>query len=186
MEFPVQITVRNASISDIAKDEIRERAIKLEQYSGNIVGCRITVDNPHRHRHQGVRYTVRIDLTVRGGEVVIKRQPHEDIYVAIRDAFDAAKRQLEDHDRRSRGAVKVHAEPVTARVTKLFRDEGYGFLESTAGYEIYFHRNSVLGKAFDSLKTGTKVRYVEESGEKGPQASTVKILRKRRAGAKKT
>jgi ribosomal subunit interface protein len=185
MEYPVQVTVRNASISEVAKDEIREKAAKLEQHSGNIIGCRVTVDNPHRHQQHGAQYTVQVDLTVRGGELVIKRQPHEDIYVAIRDAFDAARRQLEDFERRLRGNVKVHTAPSQARVTKLFPDEGYGFIESPGGYEIYFHRNSVLGNGFDRLKSGTEVRYVEEAGEKGPQASTVTILRKRRGRPKK-
>lgn len=180
MKLPLQITVRNVSVSEVANNEIRERAEKLDQFSNNIVGCRVTVDNPHRHQHQGVRYTVWIDLTVRGGELVIKRQPHEDLYVAIRDAFNAARRQLEDYERRLRGDVKRHEGPSMARVSKLFPEDGYGFLESPDGYEVYFHRNSVLEDAFDHLKLGDKVRFVEEEGEKGPQASTVEIARKRR------
>jgi ribosomal subunit interface protein len=180
MKLPVQITVRNASVSDVVKNEIRDRVDKLEQFSNNIMGCRVTVDSPHRHQHQGMQYTVQIDLTVRGAELVFKRQPHEDVYVAIRDAFDAARRQLEEYERRLRGDVKSHEVPSQARVVKLFPDEGYGFLEASEGYEIYFHRNSVLGDAFDRLTVGTEVRFVEEEGEKGPQASTVVIARKRR------
>jgi ribosomal subunit interface protein len=180
MKIPLQITVRNVSVSEVANNEIRERAEKLDQFSNNIVGCRVTVDNPHRHQHQGVRYTVQIDLTVRGGELVIKRQPHEDIYVAIREAFDAAHRQLEDHEQRLRGKVKTHEGPLLARVNKLFPEAGYGFLESPDGYEVYFHRNSVLDDAFDRLKVGDQVRFVEEEGEKGPQASTVEMSRRRR------
>ncbi|MBI3610789.1 MAG: HPF/RaiA family ribosome-associated protein [Nitrospirae bacterium] len=180
MKLPLQITVRNASVSEVVKDEIRERADKLEQFSNNLMGCRVTVDSPHRHHHQGVRYTVQIDITVRGAELVVKRQPHEDIYVAIRDAFDAARRQLEVYERRLRGDVKIHEAPSQARVIKLFSEEGYGFLEAPNGYEVYFHRNSVLGGAFDRLTIGTEVRFVEEEGEKGPQASTVEIARKRR------
>ena len=180
MKLPVQITVRNASVSEVVKNEIRDRVDKLEQFSNNIMGCRVTVDSPHRHQHQGMQYTVQIDLTVRGAELVVKRQPHEDVYVAIRDAFDAARRQLEEYERRLRGDVKSHDAPSQARVVKLFPDDGYGFLEASEGYEIYFHRNSVLGDAFDRLTVGTEVRFVEEEGEKGPQASTVVIARKRR------
>jgi ribosomal subunit interface protein len=180
MKLPVQITVRNASVSEVVKNEIRDRVDKLEQFSNNIMGCRVTVDSPHRHQHQGMQYTVQIDLTVRGAELVVKRQPHEDVYVAIRDAFDAARRQLEEYERRLRGDIKIHEAPSQARVVKLFPDDGYGFLEASEGYEIYFHRNSVLGDAFDRLTVGTEVRFVEEEGEKGPQASTVVIARKRR------
>jgi ribosomal subunit interface protein len=180
MKIPLQVTVRNVSISEVAHREIQDRAEKLDQFSNNIMGCRVTVDNPHRHQHKGVLYAVRIDMTVRGGEFVVKRQPHEDVYVAIRDAFDAARRQLEDHEQRLRGDVKTHEGPSVARVNKLFPEAGYGFLESPDGYEVYFHRNSVLGDAFDRLKLGDEVRFVEEAGDKGPQASTVERTRKRR------
>jgi len=180
MKIPLQITVRNASVSEVVKNDIREKAAKLELFSGNIMGCRVTVDSPHRHQHQGMQYAVQIDLTVRGSELVVKRQPHEDVYVAIRDAFDAARRQIEEYERRLRGEIKVHEAPSQARVSKLFPGEGYGFLEAPNGYEIYFHRNSVLGDAFDRLTVGTEVRFVEEEGEKGPQASTVVIAHKRR------
>ncbi|MBI3812124.1 MAG: HPF/RaiA family ribosome-associated protein [Nitrospirae bacterium] len=180
MKIPLRITVRNASVSEVVKNEIRERVDKLEQFSSNVMGCRVTVDSPHRHQHHGMQYAVQIDLTVRGAELVVKRQPHEDIYVAIRDAFDAARRQMEEYERRLRGEVKNHEAPSQARVSKLFPGQGYGFLEAPDGYEIYFHRNSVLGDAFDRLMIGTEVRFVEEDGEKGPQASTVVMARKRR------
>lgn len=180
MKLPLQITVRNASISEAVKNEIREKASKLDQYSNNIIGCRVTVNSPHRRKHQGLLYNVQIDLTVRGSELVVKHHPHEDVYVAVRDAFDAARRQLEDYERRLRGDVKIHQAPARARVIKLFPKEGYGFLESPDGQEIYFHRNSVLKDAFDRMKIGSEVRYVEELGDKGPQASTVDMVRARR------
>jgi len=180
MKIPLQITVRNASISEAVNNDIREKASKLDQFSDHIMGCRVTVDSPHRHQHQGMLYNVQIDLTVQGSELVVKRHPHEDIYVAIRDAFDAALRQLEEYERRLRGDVKTHKSATHARVSKLFPEEGYGFLEAPDGQEIYFHRNSVLKDGFKRIKIGTEVRFVEEMGEKGPQASTVEIIRARR------
>jgi ribosomal subunit interface protein len=180
MKIPLQITVRNASVSEAVHNDIREKASKLDQYSDHIIGCRVTVDNPHRHQHQGMLYKVQIDLTVHGSELVVKLHPHEDIYVAVRDAFDAARRQLEDYERRLRGDVKNHKPATHARVSKLFPQEGYGFLEAPDGQEIYFHRNSVLKDAFDRMKIGTEVRFVEELGDKGPQASTVEMIRARR------
>lgn len=172
------------------------------------MGCRVLIESPHRHRHKGKRYHVRIDLTVPGSELVIKREPklvadtplrvqkapevqlaetrepskyaaHEDIYVAIRDAFDAARRKLQDFARRQRGDVKLREAPPHARVVRLFPDEGFGFLEIPDGREIYFHRNSVLDSGFDRLEVGTEVHFVEEEGEKGPQASTVTMVRHR-------
>ncbi len=118
-----------------------------------------------------------------GQEIAVKREPSEhaeyrNIQVALRDAFDSARRRLEDYVRRRRGAVKVLDTAPHARVSKLFPDEGYGFLSTPDDREIYFHRNSVLHEAFDRLEIGTEVTFVEESGKKGPQASTVKLVGK--------
>jgi ribosomal subunit interface protein len=176
MKLPIQITTRNMSLSDAAKNTIREKAEKLDSFHGNIMSCRVLVEVPHRHQHKGVLYNVRIDMTVPGGELVVKREPHEDLYVSIRDAFDAAKRQLQDFAQRQRGEIKAHEGPPTARVVKLFPDEGYGFLETSDGREIYFHRNSVLNQDFLNLEIGTEVRYMEVPGDQGPQASTVSMV----------
>jgi ribosomal subunit interface protein len=181
MMLPLQITVRNVSLSEAAEDNIRTRAARLDRYFDRIMSCRVVVEAPHRHHRKGLRYNVRIDMTVPGEELVIKREPHEDLYVAIRDAFDAAKRQLESYVRRLRREVKTHETPPNALVSKLFPEEGYGFLETPDGREIYFHRNSVLNGGFDRIKVGTRVRFVEEQGVQGPQASTVEIIRKPRS-----
>ncbi len=181
MKIPLQITVRNLSLSEAAEKDIREKAAGLDSLYDKITGCRVVVEAPHRHHHKGVLYDVRIDLTVPGKEFVIRREADEDLYVAIRDAFDAARRSLEEFSRRQRGDVKTH-EDVTlpGRVIQLFPLEGYGFLDSPDGRKIYFHRNSVLKGDFDHLKTGSEVRFVEEAGEKGPQASAVEVSGRRR------
>lgn len=178
MQFPLQITVRNVALSAVAEADIREKAAMLDWYYDRIMSCHVIVDAPHRHHHKGLRYDVRIDLTVPGAELVIKHEPNEDIYVAIRDAFDAARRQLEDFARRQRGDVKRHEAPPHGRVSQLFPEEGYGFLETSDGREIYFHRNSVLHGGFKNLRIGSEVRFAEEEGEKGPQASTVTLVGK--------
>ncbi|NVM21077.1 MAG: ribosome-associated translation inhibitor RaiA [Desulfobacterales bacterium] len=177
MKIPLQITARHFDLTERLEDVIREKAKKLDRYYDQIMRCRILVEAPHRHHHKGVLYNVRIDITVAGGELVVKREPHEDLYVAIRDAFDAARRRLQDHARRQRGDVKHHEEAPHARVSALFPEKGYGFLTTPDDREIYFHKNSVLGDKFEDLKIGTKVCFVEEPGEKGPQASTVKAAK---------
>ena len=181
MELPLQITVRNVSLSEVAEENIRTRAARLDRFFDRIMGCRVVVEAPHRHHRKGILYNVRIDITVPGEELIIKREPHEDIYVAIRDAFSAARRQLEDYVCRRRGDVKIHTGVPHARVNKLFLDEGYGFLETLDGREIYFHRNSVLNDGFERIKVGMRVRFAEEQGVRGPQASTVEIIRKPRS-----
>jgi len=124
---------------------------------------------------------VRIDVTVPGGEVVAARSPDdakplEDLYAAIDAAFDHVGRGLQDFVRRQRGEVKPHERARHGHVAKLFAYEGYGFLATPEGDELYFHRNSVLEAAFDRLKVGDRVRFVEDAGEAGPHASTVAVL----------
>ena len=101
---------------------------------------------------------------------------HEDLHVAIRDAFDAARRQVQDQMRRLDGATKVHEAPTIGRIVRMFPD--YAFLATEDGTEIYVHRNSVVGAGFDKLNEGDRVRYVlaPDLGEKGAQASTVAAL----------
>ena len=107
-----------------------------------------------------------------------KRAEHEHAAVAIRDAFDAAVRQIEDVAREMRGQVKPHATEAHGRVTKFLAGEDCGFIETAEGREVFFHRNAVLDGAFDRLAVGSEVRIVEEAGVKGPQASTVRVIGK--------
>jgi len=180
MQIPLRITFQGVEHSEAVEQRIRDKAAKLERFHGDITGCHVVVDVPHKHSHKGHVYEVRIDITVPGGEIVINREPgknqaHEDVYVAIRDSFDAAVRRIEDHIRKRRGEVKVHEPPPHGRVVRMFADDGYGFLETPDGLEVYFHENAVSNGDFHRLDPGSEVRFVlaEGEGEKGPQASTV-------------
>ncbi len=183
MELEPQITFRNIAHSPAIEDNVRQQLAKLERFHKHIIGCRVTVEAPHRHQHKGVIYQITIDITVPGGELLANRAPakdhtHEDVYIAIRDAFHAARRQLEAHARKRRGAVKTHESPPFGRVARIFGDEDYGFIETPEGREIYFHAHSVLSDGFGKLAVGDMIEFVEEMGEKGPQASTVRPIAK--------
>jgi cold shock CspA family protein len=178
MRLPLQIAFHNLPPSDEVEAKIRDEAERLDEFYDPIMSCRVVVDVPHRHHEEGNLYVVRIDLKVPGGEIVVKRDPAEhaeyrDLDLALRDAFDEARRQLEDRARIERGQVKAHEPLPHARVARLFPEAGYGFLETPDGREIYFHEHSVLDGGFRALEPGSEVRFVEEPGEKGPQASTV-------------
>jgi len=178
MSLSLQITFRNMESSAAIEEKIRERVERLGRIYGSMVSCRVVVDTPHRHHHQGRLVHLSIDLKVPHGELVVNRgaaadHAHEDVYVAIRDAFDALQRQLEDFVRRQRAEVKVHGEVPVGRVVRLFPNEGYGFITTPDGREVYFHQNSVLEKGFSHLSVGSSVRFVEEPGENGPQATSV-------------
>lgn len=179
MQIPLQITFRDMEPSTAVEAGIREKAGKLEQFYDHIMSCQVVVEAPHSHHHKGNLYQVRINMTVPDGELLVNHghhhqdHSHEDVYVAIRDAFDAMKRQLEDYARKRRGKTKKHESPAHGRVLALVPEEGYGRIETPDERVIYFHRNSVLDNGFDKLEVGSEVRFVEEMGERGPQASTV-------------
>ncbi|MEB2285979.1 MAG: 30S ribosomal protein S30 [Polyangiaceae bacterium UTPRO1] len=190
MDQPVQITFRDVPPSAAVEARIQEEAEALRQYDDRIVRCRVVVEQPHRHHHQGRLFAVHIDLTVPGREIVIgpgsdDDHAHEDVYVAIRDAFEAARRQLQGHVRRLRERRHESAGPLAeGRVARLIRDGDYGFIETKDGREIYFHRNSVIDGSFDRIEAGVPVHFVEELGEKGPQATTVRPRHSRSARGK--
>ncbi|MGI2325744.1 MULTISPECIES: HPF/RaiA family ribosome-associated protein [Methylococcus] len=180
MRLSPQITFRNMSPSEAMERNILERIEKLDSFYDGIMSCRVMVEASHKHHHQGNVYHVRIDLTVPGHELAVSRDPgldhaHEDAYVAIRDAFDAARRQLEDLERRQRSQVKTHEVQVHGRISRLIPAEDFGIIETPEGREIYFHRHSVVNSDFDRLTVGTAVRFAEETGEEGPQASSVRV-----------
>ncbi len=180
MPAEVQISFRGMDSSPSVEAQVRRRAEELQQFSDRLSACRVTLEAANRRHHQGMIYRVSVDLAVPGGTVVANREPgedhaHEDIHVAIRDAFDAARRRLQDHMRRLDGQLKQHAAPSIGRIVRVFAERDYGFLETETGDEVYVHRNAVVGGEFDRLKVGDRVRYVvdPEEGEKGAQASTV-------------
>ena len=183
MQRPLQITFRNMDASSAVEADVREKAAKLDEFHHNIIGCRVVVEASHHHHHKGNLYQARIDITVPGHEVVVSRgrdqhQAHEDIYVAVRDAFDSAYRQLEDLARKVRGKIKTHEIPPHGRIVELVPIQDFGRIESPDGRRIYFHRNSVINADFGTLTEGDEVRFDEEMGDKGPQASTVRVIGK--------
>lgn len=199
--IPTQVTIRGVTHSDALEALIRERVAWLEQFYSEVVGCRVLLEVPHRHRRDGRHFHVRIELTVPDGEpIVVSHEPSlhgklKDIEesahskatevesvqryaeVAVRRAFDAARRRLQDFAREQRGAVKSHGLPAHGRVVEISRVDGYGFIQ-TDELRVYFSRESVLNEAFDELEVGAPVAFVEEKGEKGPQASSVRLLGK--------
>jgi cold shock CspA family protein len=193
------LTFRNVRSPEPAQKWVLDEIAKLTTFYPRIMACRVAVESSHRHHKLGSHYNIRIDLTVPGGEIVIKHEPslrtrarqigetkfakhlelkttHKNLRQAIDDAFKAAGRRLQDFVRRQRGSVKSHEPLPTARVSRLFPKKGYGFITTEGGREIYFHKNAVLNRAFTKLRTGAKVRFAEEQGEKGLQASTVRVM----------
>lgn len=184
-DFPIDISFRNMDHSDAVEGDIRDKIATLERFFDRIIDCRIVVHAPHKHSHKGGLYDVRINISVPGQDIVVNRtgsrdHAHEDVYVAIRDAFDAAVRKLEDHVRKARGDIKHHDVPLHGRIRTLLAEQDYGFIETSTGEEVYFHKNSLIGADFNDLEVGAEVRVEVAYGEsaEGPQASTVKLMGK--------
>lgn len=178
MDF-AQVTFRGLDPSEFVEARVREKLAWLQRFYDGIVGARIAIERRHNSHHKGGLFHVRIYLKVAGGEeVVVAREPHgehshEDVYVAIRDAFNAARRQLEEHNRKLRGQTKVHPAPPHGRVVHIAED--YGFIRTPDEREVYFHRNALAEGEFERLQIGDQVRFdiYEGEGREGPQASTV-------------
>ncbi len=177
MPIPLQITFRNMPPSAAVRTRIEEEADKLTLFNGRLMSCRVVIQAPHRHHRKGKLYHVSIDAKVPGTEIVVNRDPgehhaHEDVYVAVRDAFNALARRLEDVTRTRRGDIKAHEAEAHGRIARLFAD--HGFIESSTGDEVYFHAHSVANDGFRHLQVGEEIRYAAETGEKGLQATVVK------------
>jgi cold shock CspA family protein len=185
MEVPLEITFRDVAKNDDVERLIRAKAAELEKVCGDIISCRVAVESPHAHQQSGNPFRVRISLRVPPGrELVVRREStegylHERLSVVISDAFDAISRQLKKLMEKQQGRVKTHPQQErVAFVVRLFPDEGYGFIKTLEGRELYFHRNSVLNDDFDRLEIGTGVRFVPGAGDEGPKATTVQIVDK--------
>jgi cold shock CspA family protein len=179
LQVPVQVVLKNVPRPAAVRAEVLKAAEVLERFHPRITSCRVAVTNPDSRHASGGLFDGHIVLQMPGRpDVVVSRRAgdrpeREHLGVALRKAFATVRRQLQDSVRRLRGDVKLHAAADMAKVAKLFARDGYGFLETAEGREIYFHRNSVTGDAFGDLKIGMHVRFVESVGENGAQASTV-------------
>ena len=167
MQLPLQITFRHMDTSEAVAARIRERAEELDRFFNGIISCRVVVECRHPRHIKGNLFRVGVDLNVPGREIAVGRDPaahhaHEDIYVAIRDAFDTTRRLLEDYAREARGDVKLHVVPDHGKVARLLPAQDCGFILSTYGNEIYFHSNSVMNGGFDKLAVGDEVRFVAQ------------------------
>jgi ribosomal subunit interface protein len=116
MVLPLQITFRHMDPSPALEARIRKLASRFDRFSQHITRCHIIVEPPPHHKHQGFLYDFRIDISLPDEEIAIRHahpasHAHEDPYVALRDAFRAARRRLEDHERKRRHDVKTHTEP---------------------------------------------------------------------------
>jgi cold shock CspA family protein len=187
MQTPVEIDFHGLKANERLRACVTSNISTLERRFGRITACRVVVKAPsERHRTGGAcEVAIRLSLP-QGRQVDIARSEKTekaddrlaDPVVAINAAFKRARRRLQDQARRMRGVVKSHDGQPVATVKRFDAATGFGFLETQDGREIYFHKNSVRDGSPGEFVPGTRVTFFEEMGNKGPQASTVKVLGK--------
>ncbi|HEY0833786.1 MAG TPA: HPF/RaiA family ribosome-associated protein [Azospirillum sp.] len=181
MNTNLEIAFHNMDRSEALEGYIRERAEKLERLYDRLVGIRVALEHQQRQHRTGNVIDVHIELMVPGNDIVVSRQPKKarekyanpDARTSIRDAFEAAERQLAEYKQKLRGDVKAHDAEVPGRVSQINPAEDHGFITTSTGTQLYFHRNSCINVTFDDLRTGDTVKYVETVGDTGPTASKV-------------
>ena len=180
MTAVTQIVFEDMAPSDAVETAAANELEKLEKYFDGIVRARVVISEPHRHHHQGSLFAVRITLAVPGEELVIshehpKHAAHQDVYVAMHEAFNAMRRKLEDYVRRMRLQVKTHDQRPRGHIVRVEPWNDHGFIQADDGRELYFHRNSLLSGDFEQLHVNDAVSFIEEPGDKGPIAKSVRI-----------
>lgn len=183
MKVALEIAYRGVEKNDAIENLVREKVAKLEQFCDYMNSCRVAIEKAHEHPKSGSPYRVRLDITIPPGhELAVVENPgtgnqYVPLETVIRDAFEAARRQVVELAQRQRSQVKEHPQQeMTAVVTKLFPD--YGFLRTLdTAREIYFHRNSLINHDFEELRVGTGVQFAESVSSMGtPQASSVRVI----------
>jgi len=183
MQTSAQIEFEGVESTPQLQAAIEQHIAELESRFGRVTAGRVVVKGPGDRHLSGGQYQVSIRLALPDGrEVNVGRTPKQDerygdLTFAVDNAFKRARRQLQDRARLMRGQVKQHENQPIGIVLRIDPSGEFGFLQAADGREIYFNRNSILDGA-SKIAVGTRVSYVEEIGEKGPQASTVKTLGK--------
>lgn len=181
MQRPLQVTFQDLPVDPQARELIEEKVAKLEMLSVGLQGVRVVVTSPHQRHRARNRYAVRVEMTLPGRELVTSREhgdhpSTENLFVAIRNAFRAAERQLDAFQKhRAESARHAQTGKPQGRIVQLFPYEGFGFLLSEDGREIYFEKGAVAKGQFTRLQPGQAVHYAESEGQAGPRASRVEL-----------
>ena len=173
MKLPLQIRFLGLEPSEAVEAAARHKAEKLDHFHPDLMSCRVTIELSDKHRHQGRAYAVRIDVTLPGHELSVDRVHHEDVYVALRDAFDDMTRQVEDQWRRTRGHEKLHVTPLHGEVVRFADDGRSGYIRTPDGDEYWFGPDNVADGPFEHLTLGSAVQFLPDLAGQGRQAKRV-------------
>lgn len=190
METPLQVSFKNMDRSESVEMSIQKKVAKLERVYDGVTSCHVYVEAPHKHHRKGNHYEVRIEVHVPGTDLAVSNRPgdvntHEDLHIALRDAFNAIERQLKRRRRKITGEIKTHEGALQGRIAEINHEQEYGQIIAADGQLVYFHKNSVVDGNFSDLKQRDPVELVVQTRESdiGPQASTVRPISEIKFGA---
>lgn len=173
----LRIESRNVGMTPRWKQEIEERMAGLQEGHDDITHARVTLTKNAHHKKDAKVAEALIVVTLPQRHTITARKEDKTFEEALRAAFAALEIEVDKfREKRASKEVRLPPVPLHGVVSKLFRDEGYGFILQDGGGEVYFHRNALHGLSFDELEDGTEVAFNVEEGEKGPQATTVNPL----------
>lgn len=170
--LPLDIHIEGQQVEILPewRTKIEEELGRLQKhYCGPILHARVEIIGTAHHRLGA--FELHLVVNVPGNVITIVRQG-EFVIPLLVEAFDVLDRQLEEHCRIKRQKVKTHEDFARqGRVIRLFPE--YGFIETDDGLEVYFHANAVKKGSFANLNPGTAVKFGQEEGREGPQATWV-------------
>jgi cold shock CspA family protein/ribosome-associated translation inhibitor RaiA len=190
MQIPVEISFRDMDRSEALAADIQAKANKLGKLFDGITRCWVVIQAPHPRDLQGNLYRVRIQLSVPLRDLIADyesqdNRQHEDPSIAVHDAFDSIRHRLKEYVKEQRSDKKPHGNAPHGRISKICLPEGkdhpehgYGYISTCDGRDVYFHANSVVNVEFSQLEMGSEVHFVEEPGDDGPQAVSVRLVGK--------
>jgi len=176
-----EISYVNVDKTDAIDSLIHREIDKLHRFADDIMSCKVAVERPNQHQRSGNPYRVRVELTLPPGKHLVVSKGlqdhgmHDDLGTVVRSAFDAMERRLREMDDRRKGEVKQHDEPI-AFVSALHPEEGFAFVRTPEGRELYLHENSLLDADFSRIGVGTGIWFTEEMGDEGPQVSSARVV----------
>lgn len=183
MQVPVEITYRGLRPTPREEALVAQKLAQLEAHHPGIISCHLTAGPAQGRQRSGTVQEVTLEVRLPGDRLVVRRHHadapgHAHLAPVLRDAFDAMTQALSAHRARRRGDIKASAGPMQGRVSALCPDRDCGEILGNDHRLIYFHKNSVLGAGFDSLRLDDPVSYslIEGEGVQGPQASSVHPL----------
>lgn len=181
--MPLEISFHGLESSESIEQIIQNDAAKLERVCDRLISCRVGVKLDQKSSNTSNPFKITIEMRVPPGHNLVVtnksgvKEAADDLPAAIKNTFKSAHRRLKQLVEKQQGAKKSHPQQeITGIITKIFSAEGYGFLRTIDGEEVYFHRNSIVNDEFDRLEPGTGVSYTTQVGEEGLQASSVQVL----------